>query len=217
MAKPLFIIVTGPPGVGKTFLSCEIARRLKLYCIHRDDIKELLYDAFGFGDLGWSKKLGAVSFAILNFFIEDLMDNGISFLAEANFRGDYENLIIKEFKKKFGYHMIQIYCTASDRVLFDRYNDRYDRGHRHIAHFYHYDSLEDFRENILKNMRYKLKIPARLIQVNLNDYAKVDYNKLEMKLRKIISSFNNKQNGSLPSSKKSSKRPRGRSVKKNKQ
>jgi len=201
MPKPLFIVVTGPPGVGKTFLSCEIARRLKLYCIHRDDIKELLYDAFGFGDFGWSKKLGAVSFALMNFYIEDLMDNGISFIAEANFRGDYQDIVIKEFKKKFGYNMIQIYCTASDRVLFDRYNDRYDRGHRHIAHFYHYDSLEDFRENVLKGKEHKLRMPGKTIKVDMNDYSKIDYNKLEQKIRKIIKSFN-KENGLVLSTKK---------------
>lgn len=186
MAKPLFIIVSGPPGVGKTFLSCELARRLKLYCIHRDDIKELLYDAFGFGDYGWSKKLGAVSFALLNFFIEDLMDHGTSFIAESNFRGEYENEKLKEFKRKFGYQLIQIYCTAQDRVLFDRYNDRYDRGQRHIAHFYHYDSLEDFRQNVLKSKDYKLDIPGKTITVNMNNFAKVDYDKLEAKIHQIV-------------------------------
>jgi len=213
MPKPLFIVVTGPPGVGKTFLSCEIARRLKLYCIHRDDIKELLYDAFGFGDYGWSKKLGAVSFALLNFFIEDLMDNGISFIAESNFRGEYENIIIKEFKKNFGYNMIQIYCIANDRALFDRYNDRYDRGHRHIAHFYHYDSLEDFRKNVLKGKDYKLEIPGKTLIVNMNDYSKMDYDKIEGRIQRIIAS-SNRQNGSFPSSKKKTLRPRRRSVKK---
>ena len=213
MPKPLFIVVTGPPGVGKTFLSCEIARRLKLYCIHRDDIKELLYDAFGFGDYGWSKKLGAVSFALLNFFIEDLMDNGISFIAESNFRGEYENIIIKEFKKNFGYNMIQIYCIANDRALFDRYNDRYDRGHRHIAHFYHYDSLEDFRKNVLKGKDYKLEIPGKTLIVNMNDYSKLDYDKIEGRIQRIIAS-SNRQNGSFPSSKKKTLRPRRRSVKK---
>jgi len=205
MAKPLFIVVSGPPGVGKTFLSCEIARRLKLYCIHRDDIKELLYDAFGFGDFGWSKKLGAVSFALLNFLIEDLMDNGISFMTESNFRADYQNIKIKEFKKKYGYNMIQIYCMASDRVLFDRYQDRYDHGQRHVAHFYHYDSLEDFRENIIKGQQYRLRIPGKTIVVNMNSYSKINYDKIEAKLKQIISSFDNK-----PS------HPKRRLVKKNK-
>jgi adenylate kinase family enzyme len=43
--KPLLLIVTGPPGVGKTTVAEALAPRLGLPLLAKDDLKETLHDA----------------------------------------------------------------------------------------------------------------------------------------------------------------------------
>jgi predicted ATPase len=43
------VLVTGPPGSGKTTLAVPLARRLELPLIAKDTIKEALFDALGTG------------------------------------------------------------------------------------------------------------------------------------------------------------------------
>ena len=68
-------------------------------------------------------------------------------------------------------------------------------------------------KNVLKGKDYKLEIPGKTLIVNMNDYSKMDYDKIEGRIQRIIAS-SNRQNGSFPSSKKKTLRPRRRSVKK---
>ncbi len=59
------VLVTGPPGSGKTTLAIPLARRLELPLIAKDTIKEALFDTLGVGDLQWSQRLGAATFAVM--------------------------------------------------------------------------------------------------------------------------------------------------------
>jgi len=59
------VLVTGPPGSGKTTLAVPLARRLELPLIAKDAIKEALLDTLGTGDLEWSRRLGAATFAVM--------------------------------------------------------------------------------------------------------------------------------------------------------
>ena len=52
---PRLLIVNGLPGSGKTTLSRELAPRLGLPLISKDDIKELLFDQLGWSDREHSK------------------------------------------------------------------------------------------------------------------------------------------------------------------
>ena len=43
MIRPLLIIISGPPGAGKTTLGNHISAELHLPFIHKDGIKETLF------------------------------------------------------------------------------------------------------------------------------------------------------------------------------
>ena len=47
MSKPLLFVITGRPATGKTTLARRLAVDLRLPLIHKDGLKESLYDALG--------------------------------------------------------------------------------------------------------------------------------------------------------------------------
>jgi adenylylsulfate kinase-like enzyme len=61
MSKPFVIIITGLPGTGKTTLGKHLTQRYHLPCLHKDGIKEILFDTIDECSLELSWKLGLSS------------------------------------------------------------------------------------------------------------------------------------------------------------
>ena len=79
------IIVSGPPGAGKTTLAKQIAACYGLIALHKDGIKESLFDGLGWSDREWSKKLGVGTYRVLYHVMEAIFFAGHSCLVESNF------------------------------------------------------------------------------------------------------------------------------------
>jgi AAA domain len=56
-----FIVVSGLPGSGKSWLALKLAHLLGLAVIDKDDILERLFDSKGTGDLAWRRTLSRQS------------------------------------------------------------------------------------------------------------------------------------------------------------
>ena len=57
----LFVIVSGIPASGKTTLGRELARKLALPFLDKDEILEAMFESEGIGDLAWRRKLSRSS------------------------------------------------------------------------------------------------------------------------------------------------------------
>jgi glucokinase len=56
-----FVVVSGVPGSGKSFISSRLAPVLGLPLIDKDDILERLFDVKGIGDANWRRRLSRES------------------------------------------------------------------------------------------------------------------------------------------------------------
>ena len=132
--KGRVIIITGLPASGKTTIGKELAGRMNIPFISKDDIKESLFDGLGWKDREWSKKVGLISYDLLYYFVEALLKASASFVLESNFKPEFDNLKVAALKEKYGFEVVQILCKADGEVLFERFKNRSASGSRHPGH-----------------------------------------------------------------------------------
>jgi predicted kinase len=87
--RPTLVIVSGPPGSGKTTLACQLAQALGCPLLSRDEINEGIFHTFNH-DLAIASKDSVAKLTFDVFFrtIELLLSSCVSIVAEAAFQ-DY--------------------------------------------------------------------------------------------------------------------------------
>jgi predicted kinase len=122
---PLLVVVTGPPGAGKTAIARAVADRLGLPLVAKDAFKELLWERLGADDLEGSRQLGRASFDLVFLLVGELLHAGVSVVAEGNFS------LAEPFGELPAARRLQVHVTADADALRTRYRTRSDR---HPAH-----------------------------------------------------------------------------------
>ena len=183
--KPLLIIISGFSCTGKTTLARKIAQEFNLPLVGRDNIKEVLFDSLGWEDKVWSKKLGAASYRLLYYFIEAQLSVGQSLIVESNFQPKFDNKYFQEFQTKYQANILQIYCKADPKILFQRYQERAKSGKRHPGHVDHLNYAE-YQENLHKNNYDFLAVGNHLIKVNTTDFNTIDYQKISTTIKNML-------------------------------
>ena len=129
------IVVCGQAGVGKTTLSEEISKQLNVFCLHKDSIKERLFDLLEDDSLEESKRVGMISMELLFHLAEEAIRNGVDVVIESPFSHSSNPEIFKRWKNEFGVDVRIIVCALKDEAEHRRrFFGRVASGNRHHSH-----------------------------------------------------------------------------------
>lgn len=135
------IIVCGLPGSGKTTLAEKLSEKSKIVCLHKDSIKESLYDVLGLETLEDSRDIGKKSIELLYKLAEEQLSRGLDLMIEAPFRFEEDYAIFENWKEKFDLDLYSVICFVDNKERKNRFESR----PRHNAH--HHDERNPDWEN----------------------------------------------------------------------
>ena len=130
--RPKLVLVGGAPASGKTTLAIELASRLRLALVAKDDIKESIADVVGAVDRPGSRQLGAATYEVMRVVAARSLAAGGSLILEANFHRERSMAWLAELLDLGDGRFVL--CRTSPEVLRARFAGRMAAGKRHAVH-----------------------------------------------------------------------------------
>ncbi len=122
---PVLVLVTGPPGSGKSAVAAALREQLHLPLIAKDSLKEALGDALEVQGRAESQPLGAAVFMLLARVAHELLANNVSLIAEGNFQP--ASALFVDLPPA---RIVQVHVTAEPALLRTRMLERAEHRHR---------------------------------------------------------------------------------------
>ena len=173
------IIITGELAAGKTNYGKKISRVREIPFFSKDEIKEILYDSFSYTNLDYEakRKLGASSYSIFYYIMEEQLKVGKSLIVESNFVKESVP-IIKNLLNKYNYKSITIRFEGDLHILHKRFLKREYSTERHIGLVANglFDDFKNFEQAATKSKEFK--ISNNEILVDTTDFSKINFDEI---------------------------------------
>lgn len=181
------IIITGELAAGKTSYGKKISETLRIPFFSKDEIKGILFDSFNELNMDYEskRKIGASSYSIFYYIIEEQMKVGLPIIVESNFVKESVP-IIKNLLNKYNYNDITVRFEGDLQVLHKRFLEREYSSERHVGLVSNgvFDNLEDYEKTVLKSKEFK--ISNNEILVDTTDFSKVDFDEIIENIKKYM-------------------------------
>ena len=196
------ILITGMPGSGKSTFANEISHKFDIPVYSKDGFKEVLFDTLGFNSREEKVKLGIAATELMYSAAEELMKHNKMFILDNNF----ENTLTERLDillDKYRYTAITVRLTGDPKVIYERFSYRDLNTNRHRGHVVNdrYPEKQGSKkanptrktyEQYIKDIKERgfstFASNGPVIDVDVTDLEKVDYNLLNAKLKTIIKS-----------------------------
>jgi predicted kinase len=182
MPEALLVLISGPPGAGKTTLGARIAGELGIPFINKDGIKETLFDTLGAKDRSWSRQLGIASTALLFHIMERQLVAGQSLVAESAFHAQFDTPRLQRLQESYRFQTLEMYCMAQIDVLLARFAGRAQSAERHSGHAER-TQMEELRHNLERGVYAPLSRDGKALIVDTTDLASIDHQRLLSRVR----------------------------------
>lgn len=183
---PTLIIISGPSASGKSTLADQLAADLRLPVIHRDTIKEAMFDTLGYSDRKQSKKFGIAAALVLIRQLEVILRAGSSCIIEGKFIPKFSQEELAQLLYETGASVVQVQCHCKGQILYDRFMQRALSPERHPGHD-EASNLEDFKEELLAGKLAYLDLPGgALIEYDTTERNADRYQQLRDEINQAI-------------------------------
>ncbi len=122
--RPVLLLVNGLPATGKTTLARTVAAELGWPVLHKDDVKEILFDTLGYSTRAESRRLGVATSALLFHMIDAQLAAGVDCVLENNFKPDAAREQINAICALRQARALQIFCECAPELRVQRFLGR---------------------------------------------------------------------------------------------
>jgi len=155
---PVLVVVTGPPGSGKSAVAAALRARLELPLIAKDSLKEALGGALAIRGRAESQPLGTAVFTLLAHIAHELLANNVSLIAEGNFQAT--SMLFVDLPPA---RIVQVHVTAEPALLRKRMLERAEN--RHPVHW-DADAADEVAARAATGEWSVLPLPGDLVEID---------------------------------------------------